>query len=132
MTKAVQGGILNGSTNNQIINCDDYGLSIVDSAIKGTQKQLCPSRRSRRKLLESTMLLRLPSLPQQSKAKRGNDCRTCDKGRLEADNDLQQRIKVCRKCMVHYALVDSVLNEAADEKTRSAKLKTFTEKSIFG
>lgn len=85
---------------------------------------------------QSTKLSRLPSfrLPafDQPQAKQTNSCETCEKGKLETDNDLQQRTKVCRKCMSHYAVVDSRLNQAADAKAQSAKLAIFAGRLNLG
>lgn len=112
----------------------------------------CASHKPRRELLESTKLskfqsslkrelpsLDLPELSGISKLSKTaestelntseisvtastNGCQVCQNEILEADNELQQRTKVCRKCIEHYAQVDSAFNIAADEKTKAAKL----------
>lgn len=70
--------------------------------------------RSRRELLEQTKLSRLPKFELSTKAA---DCVGCG-GRLETDNDFQQSIKVCRKCLAHYAKIENAIDEASKRKRR--------------
>ncbi len=81
---------------------------------------------SRQSLLESTKLSRLPKLPTRSSFKLPDFelsssaaavCVGCG-GRLESDNDFQQSVKVCRKCLVHYAKIDEAIDEASKRKRR--------------
>ena len=71
------------------------------------------------KLLEETKLSRLAPLPNRSA------CSVCDNGRLDKDNEFQQAVKICRKCLAQFAKTASVLDEHADEKARAAKLQRF-------
>ncbi len=83
---------------------------------------------SRQSLLESTKLSRLPKLPTRSTFELpdfelSSDtaavvvCVGCA-GRLESDNDFQQSVKVCRKCLVHYAKIDEAIDAASKRKRR--------------
>ena len=85
------------------------------------------SPQTRQSLLESTKLSRLPKLPTRSKFELPDFelssgaaaivCVGCA-GRLESDNDFQQSVKVCRKCLVHYAKIDEAIDEASKRKRR--------------
>jgi hypothetical protein len=85
------------------------------------------SAQARESLLESTKLSRLPKLPTRPKFELpdfelSSDaaiavCVGCA-GRIESDNDFQQQIKVCRKCLTHYAKIDSAIDEASKRKRR--------------
>jgi hypothetical protein len=86
------------------------------------------SAQARESLLESTKLSRLPKLPTRPKFELpdfelSSDtataavCVGCG-GRLESDNDFQQQIKVCRRCLAHYAKIDEAIDEASKRKRR--------------
>jgi len=84
------------------------------------------SPQSRQSLLESTKLSRLPKLPTRSKFELPDFpptrtavvvCAGCA-GHLESDNDFQQQIKVCRKCLAHYAVIDAAIDAASKRKRR--------------
>ncbi len=78
---------------------------------------------SRRELLESAKLSRLPerksfNLPDiPSQKPPAVSCVGCG-GRLDADDKVQQSIKVCRKCLAHYAKIDFAIDEASKRKRR--------------
>ena len=79
-----------------------------------------PENTSRRDLLESTKLSRLPErkpfrLPVFESAVAA--CVNCA-GRLDADDTIQQAVKVCRKCLVQYATIDAAIDEASKRKRR--------------
>lgn len=48
-------------------------------------------------------------------------CAGCGKD-IEADNEHLQRLRVCRVCLDFYSRIDSILDNAAIEKTRKEKL----------
>jgi len=90
------------------------------------------SPQSRQNLFESTKLSNLPKIPTRSNFEPPNStptrtavvvCVGCA-GRLETDNDFQQQIKVCRKCLMHYAKIDEAIDEASKRKRREL-LKRF-------
>ncbi len=78
---------------------------------------------SRRELLDSTRLSRmperesfnLPDIPFQKAAV--VVCVGCG-GRLETDNEFQQSIRACRKCLAHYAKIEAAIDESAKRKKR--------------
>jgi len=78
---------------------------------------------SRRDLLESTKISCLPQRNPFTFDDAPNTktvvgvCVGCG-GRLDGDNDFQQSIKVCRKCLAHYAKIDSAIDEASKRKRR--------------
>ncbi len=87
-----------------------------------------PQHNSRQSLLESTKLSRIV-MPDFDNAPMKTVtmvvvCVGCG-GRLESDNDFQQSVKVCRKCLVHYAKIDSAIDEASKRKRREI-LERFT------
>lgn len=55
-------------------------------------------------------------------------CGACQ-STIEADNEYLNRVKVCRKCLDLYSKIDSILDAAAIEKTRSAKLNLWGAKN---
>ena len=69
--------------------------------------------KSRRELLELTKLSRLPSFQSASAA----TCVGCG-ARLERDSEFLQSIRVCKKCLAHYAKVDAAFDEAAKRKKK--------------
>ncbi len=85
------------------------------------------SAQSRQNLFESTKLSRLPKLSTRSKFELPDFelssgaavvvCVGCG-GRLDGDNDFQQSVKVCRKCLAHYAKIDEAIDEASKRKRR--------------
>ncbi len=84
------------------------------------------SPQTRQSLLESTKLSRLPKLPTRSdfELSSGAPTRTavivcvgCG-GRLDDDDNFQKSVKVCRKCLAHYAKIDSAIDEASKRKRR--------------
>ena len=86
------------------------------------------STSSRGDLLEQSKLSRLPKLSTRPKFElpefelssvtaTAAVCVGCG-GRLDGDNDFQQSIKVCRKCLAHYAKIDSAIDEASKRKRR--------------
>jgi len=90
-----------------------------------TQKKF--QQKSRRELLESTKLSRLPertlfTLPDFDNAPTNSAavavvCAGCN-GRLDAGDNFQQSVMVCRKCLVHYAKIDTAIDEAEKRKRR--------------
>jgi hypothetical protein len=87
--------------------------------------------RSRRELLEKTKLSRLPELPNRrlyeipdfAPTQAIAVCVNCA-GRLDADDAIQQSVKVCRKCLTQYAVIDRAIDEASKRK-RQAMLEKF-------
>jgi hypothetical protein len=88
---------------------------------------------SRRELLEKSKLSRLPELPKQTKLgipdfapiQAAAVCVNCG-GRLDADDTIQQSVKVCRKCLTQYAVIDRAIDEASKRKRREM-LEKFAE-----
>jgi hypothetical protein len=88
--------------------------------------------RSRRELLEKSKLSRLPELPKRTKLEipdfapiqAAAVCVNCG-GRLDPDDNIQQSVKVCRKCLTQYATIDAAIDEASKRK-RKAMLEQFT------
>ncbi len=86
---------------------------------------------SRRELLEQTKLSRLPerkpikpfTLPDLSETKAAAGCVNCG-GRLDADDTIQQSVKVCRKCLTQYATIDQAI-DAASKRKRQTMLEKF-------
>lgn len=80
---------------------------------------------SRRELLDATKLSRLPerkptkpfTLPDLSETKAAAGCVNCG-GRLDPDDAIQQSVKVCRRCLTQYAVIDSAIDDAAKRKRR--------------
>ncbi len=78
---------------------------------------------SRRELLDATKLSRLPERkpftmpdsPVSNAAASG--CLACG-GRLDADDTIQQSVKVCRKCLTQYAVIDGAIDAASKRKRR--------------
>ncbi len=77
-------------------------------------------------LLESTKLSRLPELPNRLKSQMPDTapkraaavvCAGCG-GRIDRDDNFQQSVGVCRKCLTHYAKVDAAIDEASKRKRR--------------
>ncbi len=87
---------------------------------------------SRRDLLESTKLSRLPQRNTFTFDDAPNTktvvgvCVGCG-GRLDRDDNFQQSIKVCRKCLAHYAKIDLAIDEASKRKRRELLEKFATE-----
>jgi len=81
--------------------------------------------RSRRELLEQSKLSRRPELPDRRQFELPDIaptlasavCVNCG-GRLDADDNIQQSVKVCRKCLAHYAVIDAAIDEASRRKRR--------------
>lgn len=68
----------------------------------------------------ATNLSRLPKLADRRKfelSSKGASCAGCG-GRLDGDDNFQQSVKVCRKCLAHYAVVDTAIDEASKRKRR--------------
>ncbi len=101
----------------------DNGLTMTNNTPNTIKFQF----NSRRELLEQAKLSRLPKLPTRPKFELPEFelssgaavvvCVGCG-GRLEGGNDFQQSIKVCRKCLAHYAKIDSAIDEASKRKRR--------------
>ncbi len=77
---------------------------------------------SRRELLDATKLSRLPerkpfTMPELSVSIAAAGCINCG-GRLDADDAIQQSVKVCRKCFIQYATIDAAIDEASKRKRR--------------
>ena len=51
-------------------------------------------------------------------------CVNC-KVKLSKDDDFARMVKVCRKCLGMHAVIDSALNDAADQRSKEAKLQKF-------
>ncbi len=80
---------------------------------------------SRRELLEQSKLSRLPErksfkLPDFSFQETPSAVAVCVNcgGRLDVDDTIQQSVKVCRKCLTQYAVIDSAIDDAAKRKRR--------------
>ncbi|MEJ7862150.1 MAG: hypothetical protein WKF90_11020 [Pyrinomonadaceae bacterium] len=68
----------------------------------------------------ATNLSRLPKLADRPKFKlpaKAAACAGCG-GRLDRDDNFQQSVKVCRKCLAHYAKIDTAIDEASRRKRR--------------
>ncbi len=93
--------------------------------MKDTQKQNNFQFNSRRELLDATKLSRLPerkptkpfTLPDLSETIAAAGCVNCG-GRLDPDDAIQQSVKVCRRCLTQYAVIDSAIDDAAKRKRR--------------
>jgi hypothetical protein len=77
---------------------------------------------SRRELLDATKPSRLPerkpfTLPDSSVSNAAAGCLACG-GRLDPDDAIQQSVKVCRRCLTQYAVIDSAIDDAAKRKRR--------------
>ncbi len=77
-------------------------------------------------MLDQSKLSRLPKLSDRPKFEMPDItpkrtaivvCVGCG-GRLDGDNDFQQSVKVCRKCLSHYAKIDLAIDEASKRKRR--------------
>ncbi len=109
-----------------IISAKDYG-SNTDFNERFTMNNSTPNQNrfqfnSRRELLEQTKLstrpkFELPEFELSSDTATAAVCVGCG-GRLDGDNDFQQAVKVCRKCLAHYALIDLAIDEASKRKRR--------------
>ncbi len=79
-----------------------------------------------------TRLSRLPKLPPRRAfelpTKAAVSCAGCG-GRLDRDDSFQQSVKVCRKCLAHYAKIDSAIDAASLRKRRQLIEKFATEVS---
>ena len=122
--------LAHGSTNK--INSNGESISMNNNTRNQNKFQIpnfdeSPNT-SRRDLLESTKLSRLPKLPTRPKFElpefelssvtaTAAVCVGCG-GRLDGDDNFQQSIKVCRKCLAHYAKIDSAIDEASKRKRR--------------
>ncbi len=89
---------------------------------KHTTKQNNFQFNSRRELLDATKLSRLPerkpfTMPELSDTKAAAGCVNCG-GRLDADDAIQQSVKVCRRCLTQYATIDQAIDEASKRKRR--------------
>jgi hypothetical protein len=69
-------------------------------------------------------LSRLPKLPARQKFElpskavaTASGCAGCG-GRVDRDDNFQQSVKVCRKCLAHYAKIDTAIDEASKRKRR--------------
>lgn len=71
---------------------------------------------SRRELLDATKLSRLPER-RTKPATAFSSCVGCG-GRLDADDTIQQSVKVCRKCLVQYATIEAAIDDASKRKRR--------------
>jgi hypothetical protein len=89
--------------------------------------------KSRADLLESAKISHLPKLPTRPKFELpefelSSDtataavCAGCG-GRLDTDDNFQQSIKVCRKCLAHYAKIDAAIDEASKRKRQAMLVK---------
>ncbi len=91
---------------------------------------------SRRELLEKTKLSRLPErtpfrLPDFDNAPTKSVaavavCAGCN-GRLDAGDNFQQSVMVCRKCLSHYAKIDAAIDEASKRKRKELLEKFVVE-----
>lgn len=77
---------------------------------------------SRRELLDQAKLSRMPerkpfTMPNLSDTKAAAGCAGCG-GRLDPDDAIQQSVKVCRRCLTQYAVIDSAIDEASKRKRR--------------
>jgi hypothetical protein len=79
---------------------------------------------TRRDLPESVKLSLLPKLADRPTFQlpkiaptKAAACIGCG-GRLDADDTIQQSIKVCRKCLAHYAKIEAAIEDSAKRKTR--------------
>lgn len=76
------------------------------------------SAQTNHELFESTRLSRLPKLPTRPKFELPNVVPVCVGcgGRLDRDDNFQQSIKSCRKCLGIYARLDTAIDEASKRK----------------
>lgn len=85
--------------------------------------QTRPSHQSRRQLLESTRLSRLPKLerrplvPDFAPMPAAPVCVNC-KVRLDEYNRPLNHVNACRKCLSSYTVLDTEINEADKRKRR--------------
>ena len=90
------------------------------------------SNQSRRELLEKSLHSRFPELSNYQSVESTDItptsevtlCVNCD-GRLDPDDSIQQSVKVCRKCLTQYAVIDAAIDEASKRKRREM-LEKFT------
>ncbi len=112
-----------------IISAKDYGSNkylkreLTMNHDNANQPKFQPvSTSARRSLLDSTKLSRLPerkpfTMPESSVSNAAAGCLNCG-GRLDADDAIQQSVKVCRKCLVQYAVIDGAIDAASKRKRR--------------
>jgi hypothetical protein len=89
-------------------------------------------KQSRRELLEKSKLSRFPELSNRRKSESTDIastpevtlCVICDR-QLDSDDSIQQSVKVCRKFLSQYAVIDAAINEASKRK-RPGMLEKFT------
>ncbi|HXH70432.1 MAG TPA: hypothetical protein VNI60_08895 [Pyrinomonadaceae bacterium] len=87
------------------------------------------SARVRRSLLDSTRLSRLPerkpfTMPDSSVSNAAAaGCLGCS-GRLDAGDAIQESVKICRKCLVQYAVIDAAI-DAASKRKRQMMLEKY-------
>lgn len=83
---------------------------------------------SRRELLESSKLSRLPSLPRQQTAMTEKPavvlCVRCET-ELTGDNQKIKGARVCVDCLSIYATIGTEIDRAADSKARENKIEKF-------
>jgi len=111
------------ATNNGLINIRINGLTMDNNKPNQNNFQF----NSRRELLEQAKLSRLPqrqpfTLPGLSDAK-ASGCLACG-GRLDVGDAVQEAVKVCRKCLTQYAVIDAAI-DAASKRKRQAMLERF-------
>jgi hypothetical protein len=84
------------------------------------------SAQQERNLLDQSKLSRLPKLSDRPKFEIPDItptrasvvvCVGCG-GRIDCDNDFQQSVKACRKCLAHYAKIDAAIDDASKRKRR--------------
>ncbi|MDQ3713853.1 MAG: hypothetical protein M3388_16760 [Acidobacteriota bacterium] len=106
---------------------NERNFKLPEFSTEGADSRAHPS--SRRDVLESAKLSRLPerkpfNLPDFPFPKPSAiTCIGCA-GRIETDNEFQQSIKVCRKCLVHYAKIETAIEEA-EKRKRKETLERF-------
>lgn len=77
-------------------------------------------------ILEATKISRLPAFRPSVSV---SVCVNCKKT-LGHESEFSQRVKVCRKCLIVYSVIDAALNLAADSKAQSATRERFTQKLL--
>ncbi len=108
---------------------NEKNLIFPDFSMEGADKRALNS--SRRDLLESTKLSKLPRLPERKTFKlpeisfeeKPSACVGCG-GRLDPDDTVQQTSRGCRKCLGVYARLEVSMDEA-DKRKRRLTLERF-------
>lgn len=118
-----------GIAANDALNTDLKNKLTMNNDTPSQPKFQLDSAPSRANLLEQSKLSRLPErsrfapFTQNTAAQAIAVCVNCN-GRLDADDSIQQSVKVCRKYLTQYAVIDAAIN-AASKRKRQAMLEKF-------